>query len=42
MDGIITRIWHGTVKKKDANKYKKYIEDTGLKKYREIEGKITQ
>ncbi|MDR2204572.1 MAG: hypothetical protein LBE36_00180 [Flavobacteriaceae bacterium] len=38
---IITRIWHGIVKKEDAEIYKTYVENTGLKNYREIDGNIS-
>src|SRR5690606_30984235 len=41
MDKIITRIWHGKVKKEKAEAYINYIENTGIKNYREIEGNIS-
>lgn len=41
MEKIITRIWQGKVRKEDAEVYKKYVEETGLKNYRETEGNIS-
>lgn len=38
---VITRIWHGTTRSSDADLYLKYIEETGIKNYREIEGNLS-
>ncbi len=38
---MITRIWHGITKAKDADAYLKYIEDTGIKKYRNVKGNLS-
>ncbi len=37
----ITRIWHGKTKAEHADIYLKYIEETGLKDYREIDGNLS-
>ena len=41
MKTIITRIWHGKIKKQDWEIYKKYVEETGLKNYSEVAGNIS-
>ena len=38
---VITRIWHGITKASDADVYLKYIEETGIKNYRETEGNLS-
>lgn len=38
---MITRIWHGITKAEDAEKYLKYIEETGLKDYKSIKGNLS-
>ncbi len=38
---VITRIWQGITKSSDADIYLKYIEETGIKNYREIEGNLS-
>lgn len=37
----ITRIWHGVTRAKDADRYLKYVEDTGMKEYRMIKGNLS-
>ena len=37
----ITRIWHGMTKAEHANEYLKYVEDTGMKGYRMVNGNIS-
>jgi heme-degrading monooxygenase HmoA len=37
----ITRIWHGMTKAEHANEYLKYVEDTGMKEYRMVNGNIS-
>ncbi|WP_312818355.1 hypothetical protein [Kaistella carnis] len=41
MKKVITRMWHGRVKKDDGLNYKKYVEETGLKNYREVKGNLS-
>jgi len=41
MQKSITRIWHGKVKKEHTEIYKTYVENTGLKNYRDIEGNLS-
>ncbi|MBN9351501.1 MAG: antibiotic biosynthesis monooxygenase [Chitinophagaceae bacterium] len=38
---MITRIWHGITKTEDADSYLKYIEDTGIKDYKNIKGNLS-
>ena len=38
---VITRIWHGITKCSDADVYLKYIEETGIRNYREVEGNLS-
>ncbi len=38
---MITRIWHGITKAKDADAYLDYIKQTGLKDYTSIPGNIS-
>ncbi len=38
---MITRIWHGKTLAKDADVYLNYIQETGLKDYRNIAGNIS-
>ncbi len=38
---MITRIWHGITKAEDADSYLKYIEDTGIKDYKNIKGNLS-
>ncbi|HYV93535.1 MAG TPA: antibiotic biosynthesis monooxygenase [Chitinophagales bacterium] len=35
---MITRIWHGKTKAEHADEYLKYIEDTGIKEYKDTPG----
>ncbi len=37
---MITRIWHGTVKKRDADKYRSYVINTGIRDYLKIKGNV--
>jgi len=37
---MITRIWHGTVKKRDADKYRKHVINTGIRDYLKIKGNV--
>ena len=37
----ITRIWHGVTRVEHADEYLKYIEDTGMKEYRHIQGNLS-
>jgi heme-degrading monooxygenase HmoA len=37
----ITRIWHGMTKAEHANEYLKYVEETGMKEYRMVNGNIS-
>lgn len=37
----ITRIWHGTTKAEHADIYLKYVEETGLKDYRNVDGNLS-
>lgn len=37
---MITRIWHGKTKAEHADEYLQYIEETGIKDYRNIPGNI--
>jgi heme-degrading monooxygenase HmoA len=38
---MITRIWHGITKAEDADAYLKYIEETGIKDYRNVKGNLS-
>lgn len=38
---VIIRIWQGIIKSSDADIYLKYIEETGIKNYTEIEGNLS-
>jgi heme-degrading monooxygenase HmoA len=38
---IITRIWHGRTKAEHAEEYLKYVEQTGLKDYRNVDGNLS-
>ena len=38
---MITRIWHGKTKAADSNAYLNYIEETGIKDYRNIPGNVS-
>ena len=38
---MITRIWHGMVKSINAEKYLKYVEETGIQVYKEIKGNLS-
>ena len=38
---MITRIWHGKVKSINAEKYLKYVEETGVQAYKEIQGNLS-
>ena len=38
---IITRMWHGITKTEHADQYLKYIEETGLSDYRNIDGNLS-
>ena len=37
----ITRIWHGRTKAGHADEYLEYVEATGIKNYREVEGNLS-
>jgi heme-degrading monooxygenase HmoA len=37
----ITRIWHGTTDARHADEYLKYVEDTGMKDYKNIKGNLS-
>ena len=37
----ITRIWHGITKAEHADEYLKYVEDTGMKDYKTVNGNIS-
>jgi heme-degrading monooxygenase HmoA len=39
--GKITRIWHGTTKAQHADEYLKFVEETGMKEYRMVEGNLS-
>lgn len=38
---MITRIWHGITKGEDGDAYLLYIEETGIKDYRNIPGNVS-
>ena len=38
---MITRIWHGKTKTEHSDEYLNYIEETGIKDYKAIEGNIS-
>lgn len=38
---MITRIWHGTTRAEDADKYLRYIEETGIAAYRSTKGNLS-
>ncbi len=35
---MIARIWHGKTKAEHTDEYLKYVEDTGIKDYRNVKG----
>jgi len=37
----ITRMWHGRTKAEHAEEYLEYVEATGIRDYREIEGNLS-
>jgi len=37
----ITRIWHGRTKAEHAEEYLEYVEATGVKNYREVDGNLS-
>jgi len=37
---VIARTWRGSTRSKDATRYIEYMEQTGLKEYRETEGNL--
>ena len=37
----ITRIWHGETKTEHADIYLKYIEETGMREYRNVDGNLS-
>lgn len=37
----ITRIWHGITKAGHADEYLKFVEDTGIADYRNVEGNLS-
>ncbi len=37
----ITRIWHGTIKAEHADEYLKYVEETGLSDYQNVDGNLS-
>ncbi|HLA53776.1 MAG TPA: hypothetical protein VK618_10740 [Flavitalea sp.] len=38
---MITRIWHGITKAHHADEYLQYVEDTGMKDYRDVKGNLS-
>lgn len=38
---MITRIWHGMTKAHHADEYLQYVEDTGMKDYRDVKGNLS-
>lgn len=38
---MITRIWHGTLKIEHREIYRKYVEETGMRDYRSVEGNLS-
>ena len=38
---VITRMWHGTTKVKHAEVYLKYVEESGIKEYRNVKGNLS-
>ena len=38
---MITRMWHGKTKVENSDKYLNYLEETGIKDYKAIEGNIS-
>ncbi len=38
---MITRMWHGKTKAEKADEYLNYVEETGIKDYKAIEGNIS-
>lgn len=38
---MVTRIWHGTTKKEDADVYLNYVRETGLRDYAATKGNIS-
>ncbi|MGE5811026.1 MAG: DinB family protein [Ignavibacteria bacterium] len=37
---MITRVWHGRTKKKDAEKYRHYVVETGIPEYQKTDGNL--
>jgi heme-degrading monooxygenase HmoA len=37
---MITRLWHGKTKKSDAEKYRQFVIETGIRDYTSIEGNL--
>ena len=37
----ITRMWHGITKTEHADEYLKYVEDTGLSDYKNVDGNLS-
>ena len=37
----ITRVWHGTTRATDADTYLKYVEQTGMREYRDVPGNLS-
>jgi heme-degrading monooxygenase HmoA len=37
----ITRLWHGITKGEHADEYLNYLEDTGMKDYKTVEGNLS-
>ncbi len=37
----ITRLWHGITKAEHADIYLKYIEETGMREYRNVDGNLS-
>ena len=37
----ITRVWHGITKTENADKYLKYVEDTGISSYKNVDGNLS-
>jgi|SRR5882724_6185049 len=37
---MITRLWHGKTKKADAQQYREYVIETGIRDYKSIKGNL--
>ena len=41
MEKVISRVWHGRTRAGDADRYLKYIAETGIPEYKENKGNIS-